>query len=657
MTTSPTRVHQSSAPVLPAAPTALTPIALSHAHITDGFWADRQNVNRRATLQHCGEWIARVGWLQNFDDVAAGTIADGRRGREFSDSEVYKLLEALSWAQATDSDPELDARIVSLTERVAQAQAADGYIGTRYGNAGQDARYSDMEWGHELYNVGHLLQAAVARLRSGVDDRLVEIARRAADHVCETFGDDGMQAVCGHPEIELGLVEFSRATGDGRYLRQAELFLQRRGTGTLAEIEWGRSYFQDDIPIRDAQVLRGHAVRALYLTAAAVDVAVDTQDAELLRILERQWTTTVARRTYLTGGMGSHHQDEAYGDDFELPPDRAYCETCAGVASVMLSWRLLLATGDLRYADLIERTLYNIVAVSPSPEGTSFFYANTLHRRTPTTPAAENVASPRATSGTRAPWFDVSCCPTNLARTFASLGAYLATTTDAGVQIHQYASAQITATIGSGRVKIRTRTDYPADGAIEVTVDESPTDEWELQLRVPAWADGATIEIAGERTAATPGAFKIRRVFAAGDVVRLTLPMVPRWTFPNNRIDAVRGTVAVERGPVVYCLESVDLPDGAEADQFVAATNITPRDVSNGVEIRGFLERARDDSWPYSGQEVAAERQPVSAAVVPYHSWANRGPATMRIWLRDETKGSTSYPQPAIHARDCCTNR
>ncbi|MET0886338.1 MAG: beta-L-arabinofuranosidase domain-containing protein, partial [Mycetocola sp.] len=579
------------APVVPAAPTALAPLGLREAWITGGFWARRQSVNRSATLRHCEEWMVRVGWLGNFDAVATGTIAEVRQGREFSDSEIYKLLEALAWQYATENHPELDARIRALTDRVARAQADDGYIGTKFGSEGQAARYSDMEWGHELYNVGHLLQAAVARLRSGCDDGLVEIARRAADHVCEAFGAEGRQTVCGHPEIELGLVEFSRATGDERYLRQAQLFLERRGTGTLAEIEWGPSYFQDDTPIRDADVLRGHAVRALYLTAAAVDVAVDTGDAELLRIIERQWTATVARRTYLTGGMGSHHQDEAFGEDFELPADRAYCETCAGVASMMLSWRLLLATGDVRYADLIERTLYNILAVSPSPEGTAFFYANTLHRRTPSAPSAEDEASPRASSGMRAPWFEVSCCPTNLARTFASLGAYLATTTATGVQIHQYASAEISTSIESGPVRLHLRTDYPVNGAIEVTIDESPADEWDLQLRVPAWAGGATVVVSGERTPVTPGAFTIRRVFTAGDVVRLELPIEPRWTFPDSRIDATRGTVAIERGPVVYCLESVDLPNDANVDQFVVAAGIGPREGASGVEIEGYIEQ------------------------------------------------------------------
>src|SRR5690606_11757002 len=225
---------------------------------------------------------------------------------------------------------------------------------------GQGARWSDLEWGHELYCLGHLFQAAVARARTRpeADDGLLEVARRAADLGCGVFGDGGIRSVCGHAEVEVALAELARVTGEQRYLEQAKLFVDRRGHGVLADIEWGRGYFQDDVPVREAQVLHGHAVRANYLAAGAVDVAVETGEAELLDALRSQWERTVARRTYITGGQGSHHQDEAFGDDFELPSDRAYSETCAGVGSVMFSWRLLLATGEARYADLIERTLY-----------------------------------------------------------------------------------------------------------------------------------------------------------------------------------------------------------------------------------------------------------------------------------------------------------
>ena len=321
------------------------------------------------------------------------------------------------------------------------------------------------------------------------------VARRAADLVCEVFGEGGIERICGHAEVEVGLAELGRALGEPRYLEQARLFIERHGHGTLRDIEWGRSYYQDDVAVRDADVLRGHAVRANYLSAGAADVAVETRRRRrCCSALDRQWDATVERRTYVTGGQGSHHQDEAFGEDWELPSDRAYSETCAGVASVMFSWRLLLAQGDPRYADLIERTLFNVIETSPSAAGTAFYYANTLHQRRPGAEADADTVSPRAQSSLRAPWFDVSCCPPNTARTFASLAAYLATADAAGIQLHQYAPASIRTTLADGQdVALDIATDYPRSGAVRVRVLTDAAEPWTLSLRVPAWAAGARL--------------------------------------------------------------------------------------------------------------------------------------------------------------------
>jgi DUF1680 family protein len=356
---------------LPVEPTTgrLRPLGLGEVEITGGPWARRQQINGEATLAHNQGWMERLGWLANFTRAAAGAAAGEHQGMMFADSEAYKLMEAMAWEVGRSGSADAERRIRELTGIVAPAQDQDGYLGTVFGRPGQEPRYSNLEWGHELYNTGHLLQAVVARGRvSGPDDQLVSVGLAAADHVCATFGPGGIERVGGHPEIEMGLVELARLTGEQRYLDQAALLVERRGRGTLAEIGFGQAYFQDDEPVRAATVLRGHAVRALYLAAGAVDVAVETGDDELLAAVTAQWEATVARRTYLTGGMGSHHTGEAFGDDFVLPPDRAYSETCAGIASVMLAWRLLLATGESRFADLAERTLHNVVATSPAPD-------------------------------------------------------------------------------------------------------------------------------------------------------------------------------------------------------------------------------------------------------------------------------------------------
>ncbi len=420
---------------------------------------------------------------------AASGIAtgDGHSGIEFVDSEIYKLLEAMAWELGCEHSVALERRYQALAERVAAAQEPDGYLHTSFGGPRQPPRYSNLEFGHELYCFGHLFQAAVARLRTGHDDLLPQVARRLADHVYDQFGPGGRVGVCGHPEIEMALVELARATGEQRYLELAGLFIERRGTGTLGIHPLGQEYFQDDIPVRQATTMRGHAVRALYLAAGALDVATETGDEDLSAAVRGQWANGVARRAYVTGGLGSHHQDEAFGDDFELPADRAYAETCAGIASVMLSWRLLLATGDGQYSDLIERTLLNNVLASPRADGRAFYYTNTLHQRTPGRVPDQHQLSHRAESGLRAPWFEVSCCPTNVARTLASVSLYFATASSDGIQLHQYGDYRVSTVLDAGPVTLQVSSAYPDSFTVSVHILEAPADEVALRrLRVLA---------------------------------------------------------------------------------------------------------------------------------------------------------------------------
>jgi DUF1680 family protein len=606
----------------------LRPLGPDEISIVDGFWHEKQRLNADVILEHCQTWMERIGWIGNFDTAAGGTIGDKHVGIEFIDSEIYKLLEAMAWELGRSQNPELEARYCELVARVAAAQEPDGYLDTSFGREGQKPRYSNLEWGHELYCFGHLIQAAVARLRSGVDDELPAIARRLADHLYVQFGPKGRVAICGHPEIEPALAEFSRATGDARYLELAQLFIERRGHGLLGPIHYGPEYFQDDMPVRDATVLRGHAVRALYLAAGAVDVAVETGDTELFDAVETQWTNTVARRTYITGGMGSHHLDEAFGADYELPPDRAYSETCAGIASVMLSWRLLLETGESKYSDLIERTLLNNILASPREDGRAFFYANTLHERVAGSVPSEDEVSDRAESSLRAPWFSVSCCPTNVARTLASIGLYFASRSSTGVQLHQYGDYDVATELEDGAVALRVRSGYPFDGTVTVSVDAAPANGTTVSLRVPAWASGATLD--GEPVDAASTA---SRSVSAGEQLVLTLPMQPRVIRPHPSIDAVRGTVALERGPLVLALESVDLPAGVDfaAARFDVDSRVEPTE--HGARIVAAAGRVSDSAWPYDGIESPRDPTRLEVELVPYFSWANRGPSTMRVWI------------------------
>lgn len=615
----------------------LRPLPFTDIRITEGFWADKQELNSSAILPHCASWMERLGWTANFDRAATATISDGHRGREFADSEIYKLIEAMSWESARHPDGDSADKVALLIDRVAAAQDDDGYLGTLFGRPGQRARYTDFEWGHELYCFGHFIQAAVARARTSDDPQLLKMAIRLANHVCDTFGPGGREKVCGHAIIETALVELYRVTGDRRYLDQAAVFIERRGQGTLAKIEFGRAFYQDDVPVRDADVLRGHAVRALYLAAGAADVAVETRDAELLSALIQQWDNTVAARTYLTGGMGSHHMDEAFGDDYVLPPDRSYCETCAGVASIMFSWRLLLATGDRRYADLIERTLFNIVATSPSREGTAFFYANTLHQRTPggAAPMNDDGVCIRGGSSGRQAWFEVSCCPPNVARTLASLSGYFATTDDTGLQIHQYSSMHIHTAFGESRpLTVAVECDYPRDGRITVRVIDCDDAPLTLTLRVPPWANGSMLTVGGATGPVEPGVVSIERVFRPGDELVLDMPLTPRFTAPAAQIDAVRGCVAVERGPEVLCLESPDVPTVSTVDAIRVDPLIAPRHVGDRTVVTGRVIGLSRPEWPYAeAADPAENRELVDIPLIAYRDWANRGPSSMRIWI------------------------
>lgn len=548
----------------------------------------------------------------------------------FTDADVYKLLEAMCWEYARTKDASLNAQIHEITDLIAGAQDPDGYVNTSFGRASQEPRYTDLEWGHELYSYGHLLQAAVARIRSVGQDELVVIALRAADHVCHIFGAGGLNLVCGHPGIETALVEFGRATGEKKYIAQAQLFLERRGRGTLGEIEFGASYFQDDVPIRDAEVFRGHAVRAVYLAAGAIDVAIETGDDELLQAVKTQYENTIAKRTYVTGGMGSRHQDEAFGEDYELPSDRAYCETCAGVGLAMLNWRLVLESGELQYADMIEHVLHNIVATSPSRDGSKFFYANTLHQRVPGSPPSEEEPTPRASSSQRAPWFEVSCCPNNVARFLASVNGYIASTRGQTVFLHLLTSGTISTRLKSGDIRIKITTDYPKDGHVRIEILEAPTGA-SLAVRVPGWSKEARLVVNEEGTNVGPGYAEVN--VATGDTVEMDLRVEAHFMWPRQMIDGTRGTVSVKRGPLMYCLELAG-NSGLSVDRVRIDESTAPYEKDGNVYVSGWVANHGETESLYSdvaGRESLGDSQEFRLS--PYFDWAENGPRTMRVWL------------------------
>lgn len=604
----------------------LRPIGGRGVVIRDGLLAERQRVNREVTLLRGAEELERAGTLENLR-IAAGRATGERRGMVFSDSDVYKWLEAIVWELGRAPSAELARLARDTTELIAAAQQPDGYLNSWCQVVDPAWRWTDLEMGHELYCAGHLFQAGVASARATGEQDLLAVARRFADLIDRVFSGGTETGTDGHPEVELALVELCRQTGESRYLRLADTLIARRGYGMFAGGRFDLFYYQDAEPVREARSIVGHAVRALYLAAGATDVYAETGDKALLASMLRQWDDLTSAKTYLTGGIGSRHHGEAIGDPYELPPDRAYCETCAAIASIMWNWRMLLVTGESRFADLLERTLYNGFLSGLSLDGESFFYTNPLQSRN---------------GERRHRWNPVACCPPNVMRLLASLHHYLATVTETGVQLHQYASSTIsTAVPGAGPVELTVETSYPWSGMVAVDVVSSTDAAWTLSLRIPVWARAATVD--GEPVA--PGEYAtLTRRWQAGDRVVLEIDVSPRLTAPNPRIDAVRGCVALERGPIVYCVEQRDLRAGADLADVALDPAADPVDSGPvaqlgglpGVSLAGVLRDT--DGWRRTEYRDLRELPATSAAptqllAVPYFAWANRDGGGMRVWI------------------------
>jgi DUF1680 family protein len=591
-----------------------------------GGW---QELNGAATIPHCVDNVERGGAFANFRRLAeAGP--DGPKGTFqgpwFADSDLYKTLEAIGWEvgrTGTDRWAVLLSDVADLFERV---QDQDGYLNTYVrGTPGQEP-FSHPEHTHELYCAGHLLQAAVALHRGSGDERFLAVARRVADMVARSFGEDGRPVVDGHPEVETALVELYRETGEESYLRAAELQVERRGHRTLAAGRYGSQYYQDHLPVREATEAIGHSVRQLYLAAGVTDLYLENGDQTLLHAMEQLWDSAFGTKMYVTGGHGSRHRDEAYGDPYELPPDRAYAETCASIAAVQWCWRMLLATGQARYAEEMERALLNAIAASTAHTGTAFFYSNPLQLRTGHDGSGEDAPSERLS------WYACACCPPNLARLLASLHGYAATSDASGLQLHLLTAG----TFGTAALTAVVETGYPWDGDVLVTV----SGRGELAVRVPAWAAGAKATVTGAQVLSgpTPGEY-LRVSCQDGATVRLTLPMTPRLVRADERVDAVRGCAAVLRGPLVYCVEQADLPEGVLVEQvrldpLAGITEERVRDDVAPVRLRlSGVVRPLEAALYLPYEPASRTGAAVSFTAIPYHAWANRGPGAMRVWL------------------------
>ncbi|WP_315095843.1 beta-L-arabinofuranosidase domain-containing protein [uncultured Cellulomonas sp.] len=613
------------------------PLPFDAVRLDPGSFLGRwQSLNRDATIPHVLAQLEASGTIDNFRRLVGRSDAPAHRGFNFVDSDVYKTLEALAWeAGRVPDDQPWEGVTQELIELLAAVQRDDGYLHTLYAG---DEVFADLRWGHELYVLGHLVQGAVARARTTGRTDLLDVARRFADLAVARFGEGGEDGYCGHPEVETALVELYRLTGEQSYLDLARRQVDLRGSGVLGSGPFPPAYHQDHAPVREVTEVTGHAVRQAYLAAGVADVVAETGDPELLAALLRLWDSAQGTSTYVTGGTGSRHKDEAFGDPFELPPDRAYAETCAAIATFQWAWRMLLLTGEGRFADEMERTLYNAIPASTSVAGTGFLYANPLQVRTGRDGSSEFAPSERL------PWFACACCPPNLARLVASLQDYVATRDESGVQLHLYADADVSL----GPVRLTVRTEYPWDG--RVVLDAGPDGLHEdLSLRIPAWADvGAVRLVVDGRVQEVLVEDGYVRVAGPVHRVELELPMPVVAVAAHPRVDAVRGCVALRRGPVVYCVEQAGLPPGVVLEDvaLVPGSPLSAAPPVAGVDALVSVEAVavhRPASavplYRPSAAGIVATPAPEPVAqrltlrAVPYHRWGSRGPGAMRVWL------------------------
>jgi uncharacterized protein len=619
----------------------LRPLALDAVRLRDSFWVPRLRTIREVTLRQQHEQNEATGRIDNFRR-AAGKKQTDFQGRYYNDSDVYKWLEAAAYALATESDPELERTVDVVIGEIAAAQSSDGYLNTYFTFERAAERWENLTRMHQLYCAGHLIQAAVAHHRATGKPALLGVATRFADLICDTFGPHH-PGTDGHEEIELALVELFRETGDRRYLDQAAFFLDQRGH--QPPVLDGSPYLQDHLPVREQREIAGHAVRATYLAIGMADVYAETGDAGLWQAVQCLWESAFTRKAYLTGGLGARYQGEAFGDDYELPNDRAYAETCAAIGGFLWNWRMLALTGEARYADWMETALYNGILSGISLDGTTYFYQNPLADR------GEHR---------RLPWFGTACCPPNIARVLLSLAGFLYATSPEGIWVHHYVAGDVRVTLPSGAVaSVSVETNYPWDGNVRLTLrglngattaDDAAGEALALFLRIPSWCKDPQVMVNGVPVGdVRPGTYvRVQRVWHEGDAVELHLPMPVRLTTSHPRVTANSGRVALQRGPLVYCVEAADHPGLDVYDLFLPRDGVFTTEVEPGVlggitAIHGDAEVISPAGWnghlyrdatETAGAELATEARSVRLTAVPYYVWANREPGPMQVWIR-----------------------
>ena len=580
-------------------------IDLSHVKINDNFWSPRLSKHVSATLPVCIDQIEnQTGRIRNFENAAKG---EGEHsGIFFDDSDVYKALEGMAYSLINNPDPELEKKADEWIDKFAAAQQPDGYINTFYTLTGLDKRWTNMDK-HEMYCAGHMIEAGVAYYQATGKRKLLDVCIRMTDHMMSQFGPGKRHWVPGHEEIELALVKLYQTTQEQKYLDFAYWLLEERGHGhgTMGdEGKWDPVYYQDIVPVRRLTDISGHAVRCMYLYCGMADVAALKNDTGYIAAIDRLWDDVVHRNMYITGGIGSSRDNEGFTEDYDLPNLDAYCETCASVGMVLWNQRMNQLTGDSKYIDILERSLYNGALAGISLGGDRFFYVNPLESKG---------------DHHRQEWYGCACCPSQLSRFLPSIGNYIYASSDDALWVNLYIGNTGQIRIGETDILLTQETDYPWDGSVKLTISTSQPLEKEIRLRIPNWCKTYDLSINGKRiNVSEKKGYAVIKDWKSQDVIALDMDMPVEIVAADPHVKENFGKRAIQRGPLVYCMEEIDNPEYFDQIQLSPSTTFQTAfvsDILNGIKTIKTNGRAQ------------------SATFIPYYAWDNRKAGKMRVWI------------------------
>jgi DUF1680 family protein len=637
---------------------SIQPVPLTSVRVNDQFWSKRLEINRTISIPHNLKKCEETGRIDNF--AIAGGLKKGKFvGLHFNDSDVYKVIEGASYHLATHPDPELEKYLDQIIAFIAAAQEPDGYLYTPrklirddYEPPGGKERWVGIKDGsHELYVVGHMYEAAVAHHLATGKRNFLDIALKNADFLCNTFGPGKRSEVPGHQEIEIGLVKLYRLTGEEKYLNLAKFYLDERGNAKGHELMG--DYAQDHKPVREQTTAVGHSVRAAYMYSGMIDVAALTGDSSYVYALDKIWDDIVSTKLYITGGLGASGGNEGFSSGYELPNLTAYCETCAGIANALWNYRMFLWHGDGKYFDIIERVTYNNILSGIGMSGDRYFYPNRL----------EVFAG----GAQRSEWFECACCPPNDLRFLPSIPGFEYAYDDNSIFINLFIGGDATVKMDKCTVTLKQETLYPWDGSVKLTVNPEKTEEFKLKIRIPGWAQNrpipgnlyrykdtsdkkAEIRVNGKLFSYSieKNYAAINRVWTAGDIVNIEFPMEVRRVVADEKLLEDNGRIALERGPIVFCLEGIDNKDGK------ATSLVIPDDAKISSEFRGDLlngvQVLKGTAVPASrtleGKIQTGEKQEFLA--IPYYAWAHRGRCEMTVWPSYDKNYGHPLPAPTV---------